>query len=291
VKRLTVKEASRQVRAIGYTLRKTGHGAEIRVNKKGAPESMAYYTDDLKDAVLTAMHMSTPQQIPASAKNPAKLERCVKKVKQRKGNKRRKKIRSAYAVCKAAISGKTRKTHKNPAWYIHVQKHGRGPVLLFNGQGFSNQRAPLPFTSANAAMYKARHLLGKYQLLSQYKIWVSHQFYGAPTVNTRVNRARRNPESLDQAARKLEDFTGREATHVERAPARSKQKTGLVVGEMDRISYIVAREGIEGGRNTRFVHKFRKDSRPLLAVSTDGKQLHVVGGQYEFTDAGIEDRG
>lgn len=189
---------------------------------------------------------------------------------------------------------KKRKARKNPAqyWYIHIQKYGTGPVMLYNGRSFSSPQnaKPVPFKTQNEAMYKARHLLGRHKILSQYKIWVSHQTYGAPTEKTRVNPRRKNPEAIDAAAKKLEDFTGREATHVERAPARSAEKTGLVIGELDQIGYQAAREGIDGGRTARYMHKFRKGSRPLLAVSTDGKQLHVVGGQYEFTEAGIEDR-
>lgn len=185
---------------------------------------------------------------------------------------------------------------RNPRvdWYIHIQKHGRGPVMLFNGVSFSSpeNRAPQPFASATNAMQKARWLLAKHHRhLSAYKIWVSDQYYGAPTQAGRVNpRRRKNPEKLDEAARKLEDFTGRQATHVERAPARSDEKTGLVIGELKAVEYLAAREGIEGGRMVRWHHKFRKGSRPLLAATTDGKQLHVVGGQYEFTEAGIEDR-
>lgn len=185
---------------------------------------------------------------------------------------------------------KRRKKNPPQYFYIHIQKHGRGPIMLYNGRSFSSPQnaKPEPFSTAAAAKYKARHLLGKYhRQLSAYKIWISDRFHGEATPATRVNPS---PRNLDAAAQKLEDFTGFEATHVERAPARSKDKTGLVIGELDEIGYRAAREGIEGGRLTRYRHSFKKGSRPLLAVSTDGKQLHVVGGQYEFTDAGIEDR-
>jgi hypothetical protein len=59
-----------------------------------------------------------------------------------------------------------------------------------------------------------------------------------------------------------------------------------VIGELDLVGYRTKRDG----RTERYGHHFRKSSRPLLAVSSDGKQLHIVGGQYEFTEAGIEDR-
>jgi hypothetical protein len=194
---------------------------------------------------------------------------------------------------------RTKRRRRNPPqyWYIHIQRgqYGTGPVMLWNGRSFASAEnyKPFPFSSAAQAMQKARWLLVKYhKALSKYKIWVADKVYGQPEVDTRVNpRHRRvNPEALDQAAQKLEDFTGQPATHVERAASRSNEKTGLVVGELDEIGYRTRREGVEGGRMARYRHSFRKNSRPLLAVSSDGKQLHVVGGQYEFTDAGIEDR-
>jgi hypothetical protein len=190
-----------------------------------------------------------------------------------------------------AVAKAHKRRKKNPPyWYIHIRRSGRGPVMIYNGRSFTNQPddKPFPFASANAAKYKARHLLGAFPKLSAYKIWVSDMVYGASHEKRRVNPSQR--QKLDEAAKKLEDFTGHEATHVERARSRSDEKTGLVIGELDLIGYRAAREGVEGGRMTRYAHKFRKGSRPLLAVSTDGKQLHVVGGQYEFTDAGIEDR-
>lgn len=186
-----------------------------------------------------------------------------------------------------------RRRRKNPGgWYIHIQRSGRGPVMLYNGKSFSNQAGEKPhaFKSAQAARIKARALLGQFNKLSAYKIWVADTVHGAAHEKLRVNPSPRQSAALDEAARKLEDFTGHDATHVQRARLRSAEKTGLVIGEMDEIGYRAAREGIEGGRLVRYRHKFRRGSRPLLAVSTDGKQLHVVGGQYEFTAAGIEDR-
>jgi hypothetical protein len=228
------------------------------------------------------------------AKNPKKRKRKTTFTFEqlRKIGRRAKPGTVAHAVGQHARAYFRRR--KNPRyWYIHAQR-AHGPVLLYNGRSFSSREnnPPKPFTSADAAMYKARHLLGEYHhILRFYKIWVSDQYKGAPTEDTRVNpKRRKNPEKLDQAAKKLEDFTGHPATHVERARTRSDEKTGLVMGELKAVEYLAARKGIEGGRMVRWHHKFRKGSRPLLAVSTDGKQLHVVGGQYEFTAAGIEDR-
>lgn len=278
-------------------------------------------------------------------KNPAKLERCVEKVKGKKG------VRSAYAICTAATrnpakgrlcpcgcnkpakprdpgygqrmtifgkSGYWRKAcierlrreaakarKSNPGfqgpsnWYIHIQRYagnrGIGPVMIYNGKSFSDRpdSRPYGFSSKTAAASMARRLLTNNRKLAPYKMWVAPALFGQATVDRAVNpKRRKNPSSpgLDEAAHKLEEFTGRPAGDVIESSPRSKDKTGLVIGELDLIGYRQAREGIDGGRMTRFAHKFRKNSRPLLAVSTDGKQLHIVGGQYEFTDAGIEDR-
>lgn len=231
-------------------------------------------------------------------KNPAKLEQCVKQVKGKKG------VRSAYAICTAATGKKVRR-RKNPGfqgptnWYIHIQRYagtrGIGPVMLYNGKSFSDRpdARPYAFSSKTAAASMARRLITNNAKLAPYKVWVAPALYGESKVDRAVNpKRRKNPASpgLDEAAQKLEEFTGRPAVDVIESAPRSKDKTGLVIGELDLIGYRQAREGIDGGRMTRFAHKFRKNSRPLLAVSTDGKQLHIVGGQYEFTDAGIEDR-
>ncbi len=202
------------------------------------------------------------------------------------------KRKHAKRVVRARPKARRRARRPNPpAYYIHVQR-GSGPVMVWNGRSFNNQpgEAPKAFPSAEVAMSRARALLGKFhRALSRYRIWVSDVVFGKIDERRRVNPENRDP-GLDQAARKLEDFTGHEATHVERAPARSDEKTGLVIGELDLIGYRAKRKGIAGGRMQRYGHKFRRSSRPLLAVSTDGKQLHVVGGRYEFTEAGIEDR-
>jgi hypothetical protein len=62
-------------------------------------------------------------------------------------------------------------------------------------------------------------------------------------------------------------------------------KTGLVIGELDGVLYTTVRDG----KQEKYIHNFRKKSRPLLIASSDGKSLHVIGGKYAFTDAGIED--
>jgi hypothetical protein len=103
---------------------------------------------------------------------------------------------------------------------------------------------------------------------------------------------RRNPErradqqeAIDKASRLLEDFSGHAPTHATPVDLPTPE-VGLVVGELDGVLYTTIRDG----KRERYVHEFRPKSRPLLAADSDGKTLHIVGGQYEFTDAGIVDR-
>lgn len=188
---------------------------------------------------------------------------------------------------------------KNPEYryFLRIQKNS-GPVMTWNGNRFTNNEPFHAFSKAIAAKNAGKELLKKFPILSDYKIFVEGKFHTAP-VKDQKHRAirggskspRHNPsprveKALDDAAKKLEDFSGHKVTHLESAHSRSNQTTGLIVGELDLIGYRAKRDG----KTERYGHHFKKNSRPLLAVTSDGKQLHIVGGRYEFTEAGIEDR-
>lgn len=106
----------------------------------------------------------------------------------------------------------------------------------------------------------------------------------------KINRPR-NPVpatrgQVRQAQDLFKEFRGDDAEHLTRMKLRNP-KTGLVIGELDGVLYTTIRDG----KTEKYIHEFkRKKSRPLLVASFDGKSLHLVGGQYEFTNAGIEDR-
>jgi hypothetical protein len=186
---------------------------------------------------------------------------------------------------------------KNPAlrYFLKIQKGG-GPVMTWNGERFTNNEPFHAFSKVLTAKSTGKTLLKKFRTLEGYRIWVESKFTViTPAINSgkrramrggsKMNPSRRNVE-LDQAAKKLEDFTGHPVQHLESAYSRSNQKTGLIVGELDLVGYRATRDG----KTERYGHHFKKNSRPLLAVTSDGKQLHIVGGRYEFTEAGIEDR-
>lgn len=59
----------------------------------------------------------------------------------------------------------------------------------------------------------------------------------------------------------------------------------MEIGTLDTVEYTTRR----GGNIEHYRHEFREKSRPVLAVSADGKQLMIIGGRYKFTERGIVD--
>lgn len=116
---------------------------------------------------------------------------------------------------------------------------------------------------------------------------------------TRYNRQKsgRNPvrplsggearRQLDAAARRYQSFTGHNGEYeVSRADIKIPRALA-VIGVIDAIEYTTIRDG----KRELYRHDFRLPSsrKPLFCVSPDGSQIFLVGGDYQFTDAGIED--
>ena len=91
-------------------------------------------------------------------------------------------------------------------------------------------------------------------------------------------------ERIKDAVELFEDFTGDEAEYSEPVDYFIPD-VGMEIGTVDGIMYTTVRDGKE----EKYIHEFKKASRPLFAVSPDGKQLMMVGGSYQFTAKGIED--
>jgi hypothetical protein len=89
---------------------------------------------------------------------------------------------------------------------------------------------------------------------------------------------------IRKAAEKFRDFTGHDPEPIGRVNI-DIPKAASVIGELEAVIYSTVRDG----KNERYIHRFKKASRALLCVSPDGKQLLIVGGNYEFTERGIED--
>ena len=107
---------------------------------------------------------------------------------------------------------------------------------------------------------------------------------------SRTGRRRKNPVpatqgQLDAAHDLFKEFRGDNPEALEKVRMKAP-KVVLAIGQLDAVDYTTTRDG----KVERYRHKFRKSSRPTLAASHDGESLHVLGGEYEFTERGIEDR-
>lgn len=111
---------------------------------------------------------------------------------------------------------------------------------------------------------------------------------GAPIKKLKRNPSRRKSKNtLKKAAKLIQDFSGHKAKVLGSVPAPKIPKTAIAIGELLGVAYRTKRDGVV----ENYFHKFnRRKSRPLLVVSPDGKQLIIVGGQYNFTERGIVDR-
>lgn len=106
----------------------------------------------------------------------------------------------------------------------------------------------------------------------------------------KMRAVRRNPQSRDpellQAARRFTRFTGNSDVTARKIRLSGPDKKVLAVGPCDGLLYTTKRDG----RVEKYIHRFKRQSRPLLAASPDGKRLYLLGGAYTFTERGIVDR-
>lgn len=91
-------------------------------------------------------------------------------------------------------------------------------------------------------------------------------------------------DDIKRAIDLYEEFSGNEAKYVDTLDIWVPE-VALKIGFLDGVIYTTNRDG----KTEKYIHEFKKHSRPLLAVSSDGTQLVVIGGSYQFTDRGIED--
>lgn len=90
---------------------------------------------------------------------------------------------------------------------------------------------------------------------------------------------------IRDAAALYADFSGHEPEIVGELDKPVIPDVLIGIGEIDGIMYSTIRDGVL----EKYIHRFNKKSRPLFAVSPDGKQLFMLGGAYNFTERGIVD--
>ncbi|MES9858729.1 MAG: hypothetical protein ABW166_19300, partial [Sedimenticola sp.] len=75
-------------------------------------------------------------------------------------------------------------------------------------------------------------------------------------------------ERIEDSIELFEAFTGHEADSMV-AVSYDMPDVAMDVGTVDGIMYTTVRDG----EKEKYIHRFKKSSRPLLAVSSDGEQL------------------
>lgn len=88
-----------------------------------------------------------------------------------------------------------------------------------------------------------------------------------------------------KAIKLFRDFQGREPEETEIVRVDMKAPTdAIVVGEFEGVIYRA------NGDGKRYIHQFAKHARPVLVVSSDGKQFYALAGAYRFTERGFVDK-
>jgi len=94
-------------------------------------------------------------------------------------------------------------------------------------------------------------------------------------------------KNLRAAVRLFESFTGHRADRVQQLPKPTIPDEAVFIGHVTGLMYVTRRDG----KIENYIHRFNAKSAPVFAVTHDGKQLLLLGGDYDFTEKGVEDRG
>ncbi len=101
----------------------------------------------------------------------------------------------------------------------------------------------------------------------------------------RVNPRRVTAKKKSKAERLYKGFRESDPKGVEKWQIPSDTR-GVKMGRCVGIIY----ETTIGGSPEKYIHEFRRDAAPVLAVGENGAQLYLLGGKYRVTARGIVDR-
>jgi hypothetical protein len=90
--------------------------------------------------------------------------------------------------------------------------------------------------------------------------------------------------SYKKAVSLYRDFTGENPRHIDDWDVEIPD----VAMEVGKVTGIIYKTRMDG-RVQEFMHEFTGASRPILAASSDGRQLLLLGGDYKMTERGIVD--
>ena len=90
---------------------------------------------------------------------------------------------------------------------------------------------------------------------------------------------------ITRAIKLFEKFRDQKAKYIDEIDYEIPT-VAVSIGPCDAIEYTT----IRAGKKELYRHEFAKQSRPLLCSTDDGKQLLLIGGNFDFTEDGIKDR-
>lgn len=168
----------------------------------------------------------------------------------------------------------------------YFQEGARGPVKKSYFYAVSNADAVAAINRTIAPQWDNFDLIALHQVVLDKRLdmpaVVTRNPRGAAPIKARA--AAHAPE-VGQAVSLYRKF--REAGPKRLSSVRlTVPKVAMLVGELDGVLYTTT----HGRKRQAYIHRFDKRARPQLAASSDGKQLLVLGGRYDFTRDGIVDR-
>lgn len=89
---------------------------------------------------------------------------------------------------------------------------------------------------------------------------------------------------MKRASKAFKNFRGHAPDYADEISVPSNS-VYYELGKCDGILYTTKRDG----KIERYIHEFSKKAAPVLAVSYDGQELRLVGGDFRVTERGIED--
>lgn len=92
-------------------------------------------------------------------------------------------------------------------------------------------------------------------------------------------------DSRNYAESLFKEFTGHEPCEQVIVEVDELPHSAAVIGRLHGLIY----DTIRDGEQERYIHRFKDECAPILAISDTGDQILIVGGNYEFTERGIED--
>lgn len=177
-------------------------------------------------------------------------------------------------------------------WFvIRGDSPATGATLSYDGRQFVASGKAKFYGTMPQARARVRWLLEKFPLSKRMNVRVEKapKAYKNPSSYERARQL--VTDQLDRAADTYAEFMGRPATHVTRHQVNDGKKGtsgGFALGKLVGVIYRANREGDPAG--TVYHHEFKKSSQPLLIVKDDGASLGIVGGRFQVTERGIEDR-